>query len=190
MAKDNIINKIINKFRDDEGFFQGGKHGRVGGRLLDAMEGTVPSEKAEENVGRQLGEAFNLPKEDLGGGQHSLFSQFEEGDPRMSKDFSMARILALDFDPSDSTEVARLQKRLTNAGYKGEDGKELTQDGKFGPNTLFALRNIQNDMGVDDPTSMPSDEKKKPSLEVEDWEDVDWNEQRGMGGSDIKSYVP
>ena len=154
MAEGNIINRLINMFRDDEGLFQGGQYGRVGGRILDAMESTVPTGREEELVGRQLGKAFYVPQEEKFPGVKDITSPFAEDDPRMTKDFSMARILALDFDPNDASEIERLQNRLNLAGYKGKDGKKLSVDGKFGQNTLHALRNIQKDMGVEDPTAI------------------------------------
>ena len=152
----NIIDKIMGMMTDDKGIFQGGKYKRVGGRVLDTLEGTVGPEQQQETAGRALAGAMGVePPSDASPGEKVTFNPFQEGDPRMSTDFSMARILALDFDPSNETDILKLQKRLNEAGYKGEDGKALDVDGKFGKNTLHALRNIQSDMKTSDPTALP-----------------------------------
>ncbi|MDI3546825.1 MAG: hypothetical protein PWR10_477 [Halanaerobiales bacterium] len=45
-------------------------------------------------------------------------------------------------------DVLRVQLQLKKAGYKGKDGKELVLDGKFGPNTEYALKQYQKDNGL------------------------------------------
>lgn len=42
-----------------------------------------------------------------------------------------------------NAQVVILQKNLTALGYKGADGKKLVNDGKFGNNTLIALKAFQ-----------------------------------------------
>lgn len=44
--------------------------------------------------------------------------------------------------------VVRVQLQLKKAGYKGKDGKELALDGKFGPNTEYALKEYQKKNGL------------------------------------------
>jgi hypothetical protein len=56
----------------------------------------------------------------------------------------------------DSGDVVKfIQTELDNFGYVGADGKELIPsgkgpDGKFGPNTKFAVKEFQNDYGIED----------------------------------------
>lgn len=44
--------------------------------------------------------------------------------------------------------VVRLQRRLTDLGYRGEDDRPLGVDGKFGENTKFALQAFQREHGL------------------------------------------
>ena len=147
-----IIDRIINAMRDDKGLFQGGKHGRAGGRILDAIDRTVGPEQEAESAGRTLASEMGMEADRLApAAEKETYNPFPADDPRMTKDFSMARILALDFDPANEGDVKQLQKRLKTAGYKGEDGKELKVDGVFGKNSLHALRAIQSDMKKSEP---------------------------------------
>jgi hypothetical protein len=47
------------------------------------------------------------------------------------------------FDPSNAESVRQMQRMLNQAKYKGADGQLLEEDGKFGPQTLAALRKMQ-----------------------------------------------
>ena len=156
----NIIDKIMNALRDDEGLFQGGKYGRVGGRIIDALDSTVAPEQEAETAGRTLASEMGMEADRLAPAADKVtYNPFAADDPRMTKDFSMARILALDFDPSNESDVKQIQKRLKTAGYKGADGEELKVDGKFGKNSLHALRAIQSDMKKSDPLTHSSSAK-------------------------------
>lgn len=44
--------------------------------------------------------------------------------------------------------IKLLQTRLNDLGYKGNDGKRLTVDGKFGQNTYFAVRKFQTNAHI------------------------------------------
>lgn len=50
---------------------------------------------------------------------------------------------------SEGTEVATIQTLLKSKGYKGSNKKVLAIDGKFGNNTLFAVKNYQKDNNLD-----------------------------------------
>ncbi|WP_187770715.1 glucosaminidase domain-containing protein [Cognatilysobacter lacus] len=47
------------------------------------------------------------------------------------------------------TPVARLQSRLFELGYRGEDGRPLGVDGEFGRDTSFALKQFQREHGLE-----------------------------------------
>jgi peptidoglycan hydrolase-like protein with peptidoglycan-binding domain len=44
--------------------------------------------------------------------------------------------------------VQVLQINLQERSYHGRDGKQLEDDGKYGPNTLYAVKNFQSDNGL------------------------------------------
>lgn len=46
-------------------------------------------------------------------------------------------------------DVRRLQERLSDLGYNGRNGRALSPDGAFGPETLHAVRAYQRDHGLD-----------------------------------------
>jgi RHS repeat-associated protein len=46
------------------------------------------------------------------------------------------------------TDVIVLQRALNAAGYIGSNGKALVEDGLFGANTLYAVKQFQNDKGL------------------------------------------
>lgn len=149
-----IIDKIMGMMRDDKGLFQGGDYGRVGGRMLDALDSTVAPGQEAETAGRTLASEMGMEADRLAPAADKVtYNPFPADDPRMTKDFSMARILALDFDPANEADVKQIQQRLKTAGYKGEDGKALEVDGKFGKNSLHALRAIQSDMKKSEPVT-------------------------------------
>lgn len=47
------------------------------------------------------------------------------------------------FDPSNAESVRQMQRMLNQAGFTGADGKPLAEDGRFGPQSLAALRKMQ-----------------------------------------------
>ena len=47
------------------------------------------------------------------------------------------------FDPSNAESVRQMQRMLNQAGFTGADGNPLSEDGKFGPQSLAALRKMQ-----------------------------------------------
>ena len=56
---------IMNALRDDEGLFQGGKYGRVGGRMIDALDSTVGPEQEAETAGRTLASEMGMEADRL-----------------------------------------------------------------------------------------------------------------------------
>jgi peptidoglycan hydrolase-like protein with peptidoglycan-binding domain len=44
----------------------------------------------------------------------------------------------------DREAVKLLQTRLNELGFRDQNGKKLAVDGKFGPKTLFAVKNFQS----------------------------------------------
>lgn len=135
---------FFDKFLDKEGIFQGGKQGRAFGRIKDFLAKSVPESQMRETQGRRLTEAFGMPGGDMGGGvQSQTHNVFGGDDERLTPEFASARIAALDFDPSDPESVKGLQRKLG-----------VTVDGKFGPQTEAALRSVQGQMPMNDPTSL------------------------------------
>lgn len=49
---------------------------------------------------------------------------------------------------SSGTAVQQLQQGLNALGYVGADGRPLTTDGSFGPNTTYAVRAFQSSQGL------------------------------------------
>tara|TARA_R110002020_G_scaffold475448_1_gene710108 strand:+ start:1073 stop:1759 length:687 start_codon:yes stop_codon:yes gene_type:complete len=138
-----FFDNLARKFSDDKGIFRGGSSGQPFGRIKDLLAKTVPEGRQEQNIGKQLTQAFGMSPERMGGAQDIGHSAFQEGDPRLTPEFASARTAALDFDPSDPESVKGLQKKLG-----------VTVDGKFGPQTEAALRSVQGQMPMNDPTSL------------------------------------
>lgn len=139
-----MIADVRSRMIDDEGLFQGGKYGRVGGRFKDWMDSTVQDQSGRS--GRKLTSMFGQQDVGPGGVTDLTSNMFEEGDPRLTKDFEMARTGAFDFDPSDPNDVLMIQKRLNRLL---PEGSKLEEDSMFGPKTESALRMVQNQMGRD-----------------------------------------
>ena len=136
-----MISNVKGKMMDDEGLFQGGKYGRVGGRFKDMMDSTVQDQSGR--AGRDLTEMFGQQDIGPGGVTDLTSSMFSEGDPRLSQDFSMARQGAFDFDPSDPNDVLMIQKRINKLL---PEVSQLDEDSMFGPKTESALRMVQGMM--------------------------------------------
>tara|TARA_R100001530_G_scaffold27131_5_gene21720 strand:- start:15278 stop:16006 length:729 start_codon:yes stop_codon:yes gene_type:complete len=47
------------------------------------------------------------------------------------------------FDPSNAESVRQMQRMMNQAGFTGADGQPLAEDGRFGPQSLAALRKMQ-----------------------------------------------
>ena len=132
------------KFRDDEGLFQGGKFGRVGGRFRDWADSTRTTMGGDDTVASKTlsGLTGAAP------GQDVMDSGFPFlGDPRQTTGFADARELATRFDPSNPNSVKELQLRLIDQGYLPEGA----DDSMFGPQTEAALRKMQGHFDLNNP---------------------------------------
>jgi hypothetical protein len=157
-------------FTDDKGIFQGGMKKRAFGRIRDRFEdsplrkgGTKEydaihpdndslSKNVKAKISEDIREAQSLNEKagyDMYTRNQQVNPEFRDSwydVPAYSEEFSYAREFALDFNPSDHEQVKEMQRRLNNAGYLGDDSKELVVDGILGKNTLNALRSMQSDM--------------------------------------------
>ena len=114
-----MYDKLKHRMQDEEGLMQGGKYGRVGGRMLD-MLGIGPSDRT------------------LGGEvKHTGVSQ-QEGE--LSQMGNRLDHMAKNIDPSDPESVLQFQQMYNKMA--GE-GSQLKEDALFGPKSLAALRNLQ-----------------------------------------------
>ena len=131
------------KFRDDEGLFQGGEFGRLGGRFRDFTDSTRTTMGGPDSVGGSTlsGLAGAAPGQDM-----------MMGDPRATTGFADARSLATTFDPSSHNQVRELQLRLIDQGYLPEGA----DDSMFGPQTEAALRKMQGHFDMNDPNNPQS----------------------------------
>ena len=147
------LQNIGAKLRDDEGLFQGGKFGRIGGRFRDWADSTRvtmgDNTVAGETLSRLTGAA---PGKDITGyvtaptgKQFPINPMF--ADPRDNPGFADARALAATFDPSNPNQVRELQLRLIDQGYLPEG----SADAMFGPQTEAALREMQGHFDINDP---------------------------------------
>ncbi|MCX7923145.1 MAG: DUF6531 domain-containing protein [Clostridia bacterium] len=58
--------------------------------------------------------------------------------------------VVISYNPNEySLDVEVLQKSLRELGYKGKDGNSLKADGYFGDNTLYAVNNYKNAVGIE-----------------------------------------
>ena len=147
------LQNIGAKLRDDEGLFQGGKFGRIGGRFKDWADSTRVTMGDNTVAGETLsGLTGAAPGKDITGyvtaptGKlatiHPKWSQ-----PRDNVGFADARALAATFDPSNPNQVRELQLRLIDQGYLPEG----SADAMFGPQTEAALREMQGHFDINDP---------------------------------------
>lgn len=136
-----MISNVKGKMMDDEGLFQGGKYGRVGGRFKDMMDSTVQGGAGRR--GREMTQMFGQQDVGPGGVTDLTSSMFDDSDPRLSQDFTMARKGAFDFDPSNPNDVLMMQKRINRLLPEGD---QLAEDSMFGPKTESALRRVQGMM--------------------------------------------
>ena len=140
------------KFRDDEGLFQGGQFGRVGGRVRDWMDSTRTTMGGDDTVASKTlsGLAGAAP------GQNAMDSGYSPlpvtGDPRQTTGFADARSLATTFDPSNPNSVREMQLRLIDQGYLPEGA----DDSMFGPQTEAALRKMQGHFDLSNPNDPQS----------------------------------
>ena len=137
------------KFRDDEGLFQGGQFGRVGGRFKDWADSTRTTMGGDSTVASKTlsGLTGAAPGQDvMGPGFHKL------GDPRQNTGFADARSLATSFDPSNPNSVREMQLRLIDQGYLPEGA----DDSMFGPQTEAALRKMQGHFDTNNPNDPQS----------------------------------
>ena len=132
------------KFRDDEGLFQGGQFGRIGGRFRDWADTTRTTMGGDDTVASSTlsGLTGAAPGQDvMGSGFYKI------GDPRQTTGFADARALATTFDPSNPNQVRELQLRLIDQGYLPEG----SADAMFGPQTEAALRKMQGHFDLNNP---------------------------------------
>lgn len=138
-----MYDKLKHRMQDEEGLMQGGKYGRVGGRMLD-MLGIGPSDRT------------------LGGEvKHTGVSQ-QEGE--LSQMGNRLDHMARNIDPSDPESVLQFQQMYNKMA--GE-GSQLKEDALFGPKSLAALRNLQGQVTPYRQTLIPSEQEeqgRKPSL--------------------------
>lgn len=121
-----FFDRLREKLTDQEGLFQGGKYGRIGGRFQDLAQSQYSPEE-------QLGQTLGTPP-------------LLTGDPNVTQDLAMARDYATDFDPSNPNDVRTMQRRLNQAGYRDEEGNPLAEDAMFGSKTEAALRQMQGNL--------------------------------------------
>jgi hypothetical protein len=143
-----ILGKLISGMKDDKGpFFQGGKEGRVFGRLKDAL-GVASKDEFGNKVTMEntQGDDFDL--------------------------FSHAKEFAKNMDIGEAEDVLEMQGMLNKLGIKDYEGKELTSDGMLGDRTLSALRQLQG--GFDDEQQGPGPwaYAEMDMNEPEHWTDV------------------
>ena len=140
------------KFRDDEGLFQGGQFGRIGGRFKDFTDSTRTTMGGDDTVASKTlsGLAGAAP------GQNAMDRGYSPlpvtGDPRQTTGFADARSLAATFDPSNPNSVREMQLRLIDQGYLPEGA----DDSMFGPQTEAALRKMQGHFDMNDPNNPQS----------------------------------
>ena len=141
------------KFRDDEGLFQGGQFGRIGGRFKDWADSTRVTMGDNTVAGETLSRLSGAgPGQDITGYvTTSTGRQFpihpKWAQPRDNVGFADARALATTFDPSNPNQVRELQLRLIDQGYLPEG----SADAMFGPQTEAALRKMQGHFDINDP---------------------------------------
>ena len=124
-----MIGNIRGKLTDDEGLFQGGKYGRLGGRYRDWAEETSGIGHSPKGIGRRMERRLDMEE-----------GSYPQEGPMATRDFEMARTGALDFDPSNEQDVLMMQKRLNQVL---PEGSRLKEDAMFGPKTEAALRMVQ-----------------------------------------------
>jgi hypothetical protein len=132
---------------------QGGKVGD----FVDEQKGNWGRARANEDAGRSRNpwlkteaEQFNMANADAGA-EPSPSSEFAPKN-RIAKNtgFGLTQKMMRDFNPEDSGQILQMQQAMNAAGIKGADGKSLAEDGKFGPNTLRALRFAQGQTDIAD----------------------------------------
>ena len=140
------------KFRDDEGLFQGGQFGRLGGRFRDFTDSTRTTMGGDDTVASKTlsGLTGAAP------GQNAMNRGYSPlpvtGDPRQTTGFADARSLAETFDPSNPNSVREMQLRLIDQGYLPEGA----DDSMFGPQTEAALRKMKGHFDMNDPNNPQS----------------------------------
>lgn len=124
-----MIGNIRGRLTDDEGLFQGGKYGRLGGRYRDWAEETSGIGQSPRGIANRMERRLGMEE-----------GSYPQEGPMATRDFEMARTGALDFDPSNQQDVLMMQKRLNQVL---PEGSRLKEDAMFGPKTEAALRMVQ-----------------------------------------------
>lgn len=102
-------------------------------------KGTTKGGKKGDQTGREVyvGNFYEYSK----GWQYIL--RYQEEEKKEEKKVNI-QLTSLSYG-SIGEEVRTVQRLLNALGYKGANGKNLTVDGKFGDNVLFAVNKLQQD---------------------------------------------
>lgn len=136
-----LLDKILGAMKDNRGMFQGGEYGRVGGRVLDAIDANQYG--MQQPIG-EMPDYDNMPKANPG--KRILEQEYmktprnEPMSGKLSPVGNRIDYMLQNFDPTSNDSVLELQKMLNSSGALGT---KLSEDGMFGKKTLAAVRQLQ-----------------------------------------------
>jgi hypothetical protein len=138
---------IKDKMTDDKGLFQGGKEGRMFGRVKDSAD-ELEQERAQQVFNDN---SFWNQKYQDRGDDTSLAMQKSMNENASPEEAAFGvNILKQQIDPQNKAQVMQLQNYLNKAGFSDYDGSELGVDGAFGYKTESALRKAQGKYSDED----------------------------------------